>query len=199
MPLNGRALFVTGTGILFVWSGIRGWSILGTIGDAITGRRPDQPVSYPLSIAPKGSDAANAGANPSSASGIVAIAEQYIGHAYVFGGAPGKDGSNPWDCSSFVNYVVAVKAGRAIPGNAPGKYDGTSHGPPTGMWAVWNGMDTVSRQNVQPGDILVWGGHMGIATSNSQYISAHSPKEKTTITDIPTSGLGPLIRIGRLR
>lgn len=197
MPLNGRALFVAGTGVLFVWSGIRGWSILGTLGDAITGKRPNQPVLYPLAIGPK--DSASAGASPTNASGIVAIAEQYIGHAYLFGGAPGKDGSQPWDCSSFVNFVVAVKAGKAIPGNAPGKYDGTSHGPPTGMWAVWTGMDTVSRANVQAGDILVWGGHMGIATSNAEYISAHSPAEKTTITKIPTSGLGPLIRIGRLR
>lgn len=198
MPLNGRAMFVAGTGVLFVWSGIRGWSILGTLGDVITGNRPNQPVSYPLSIIPKGSDSASADTTP-GAGGIVGIAEQYIGHAYLFGGAPGKDGSQPWDCSSFVNFVVAVKMGKAIPGNAPGKYDGTSHGPPTGMWAVWTGMNTVSRADVQAGDILVWPGHMGIATSNTQYISAHSPKEKTTITNIPTSGLGPLIRIGRLR
>jgi cell wall-associated NlpC family hydrolase len=198
MPLNGRALFVTGTGVLFVWSGIRGWSVLGTIGDAITGNRPNQPVSYPLSIAPKGGDAA--GTVPSSgAGGIAGIALQYQGHAYRFGGAPGKDGSKPWDCSSFVNFVVAIKAGMAIPGNKPGQYNGSSHGPTTGVWAVWTGMATVSRSDVQAGDILVWGSHMGIATDNSHYISAHSPAKGTTVTGIPTSGLGPLVRIGRLR
>lgn len=86
----------------------------------------------------------------------------------------------------------------AIPGYGPGKYDGSTHGPTTALWAIWTGMDTVPRADVQAGDILVWGAHMGIATSNSQYISAHSPAEKTTIVNIPTSGLGPLVRIGRL-
>lgn len=199
--LNGRAAFITGTGVLFVWSGIRGWSVLGTIGDAITGTRPNQPVTNPLSIAgntPTGG--ANYNNGVSNGGGIVGIAMQYVGHAYLFGGAPGKDGSKPWDCSSFVNYVVAVKAGQAIPGNSPGKYNGTSHGPTTGIWAIWTGMDSVKRANVQAGDIIVWGGHMGIATSNSQYISAHSPAERTTVTNIPTSGgLGPIVRIGRLR
>lgn len=197
MPLNGRAMFVTGTGVLFVWSGIRGWSILGTIGDAITGTKPNQPVSYPLTIAPNGTSSGG-GSGAGNASGIVAIAMQYVGHAYLFGGAPGKDGSRPWDCSSFVNWIVAVKAGLAIPGNGPGKYTGTSHGPTTGVWAAWTGMSSVKRADVQAGDILVWSGHMGIATSNSQYISAHSPAERTTVTNIPKTGLGPLVRMGRL-
>lgn len=201
MPLNGRAAFITGTGVLFVWSGIRGWSVLATLGDILTGNRPNQPVTNPLSIA---GNTATGGANynngVSVGGGIVGIAMQYVGHSYIFGGAPGKDGSHGWDCSSFVNYVVAVKAGKAIPGNAPGRYNGTTHGPTTGVWAIWTGMDTVKRANVQAGDILVWGGHMGIATSNSQYISAHSPAKGTTVTNIPTSGdLGPLVRIGRLR
>lgn len=172
--------------------------MLGTIGDAITGVKPSGPISYPLEIAASGTPGGSVSTG-TGGSGIAGIAQQYIGHAYFFGGAPGKDGSRPWDCSSFVNWIVSVKAGMAIPGNGPGKYDGTSHGPPTGMWAAWTGMDTVSRANVQSGDILVWSGHMGIATSNSQYISAHSPAEKTTVTSIPKTGLGPLVRIGRLR
>lgn len=194
MPLNGRALAVVSTGVLFVWSGIRGWSVLAAIGDTITGSKPNGPVSYPLELGP-GSGSTGVG---TGASGIAGIALQYVGHAYLFGGAPGKDGSKPWDCSSFVNWIVSVKAGMAIPGNGPGKYDGTSHGPPTGVWAVWPGMNTVKRADVQAGDILVWGGHMGIATSNSRYVSAHSPAERTSETNIPTSGLGPLVRIGRL-
>lgn len=195
MPLNGRALIVTGAGALFAWSGIKGWSVLATIGDVITGRKPNESVSIPLSISGSSGTSATGGAG---ASGIAGIAQQYVGHAYLFGGAPGRDGTHPWDCSSFVNYVVAVKAGMAIPGNGPGKYTGTSHGPTTGTWAIWTGMGTVKRSEVQAGDILVWGAHMGIAVSNSQYISAHSPAKGTTVTGIPTNGLGPLVRIGRL-
>lgn len=198
MPLNGRALIATGTGVLFVWSGIRGWSVLGTIGDVITGNKPNGPVTTPLSISPVGGGTPGA-VSSGGAGGIVAIAMQYQGHAYIFGGAPGKDGSHGWDCSSFVNYVVGVKAEMAIPGNKAGQYNGTSHGPTTGVWAIWTGMASVSRSDVQAGDILVWGGHMGIATDNSHYISAHSPAHRTTVTEIPKTGLGPLVRIGRLR
>jgi cell wall-associated NlpC family hydrolase len=196
MPLNGRALTAVGTGVLFVWSGIRGWSVLATIGDVLTGSKPNDAIVNPLSIA-AGSNGATAPAG--NASGIAGIAQQYVGHAYLFGGAPGKDGKRPWDCSSFVNWIVSVKAGMAIPGNGPGKYDGSSHGPTTGVWAIWTGMNTVKRADVQAGDILVWGAHMGIATDNSHYISAHSPAKGTTVTGIPTNGLGPLVRIGRLR
>lgn len=196
MAVNGRALVALSTGVLFVWSGIRGWSVLATIGDVITGSKPNETVSLPLSTA-----GSTTGGTPNvgTQSGIAGIAVQYVGHAYLFGGAPGFDGSRPWDCSSFVNWIVSVKAGLAIPGNGPGKYKGTSHGPTTGVWAIWTGMASVSRANVQAGDILVWGSHMGIATSNSQYVSAHSPAEKTTVKPIPTSGLGPLVRIGRLQ
>lgn len=196
MPINGRALAVASTGVLFIWSGVRGWSVLATIGDIVTGKKPNEPVLYPLEVGPKGSTGTATGTGTTT--GLAGIATQYVGHAYVFGGAPGKDGSRPWDCSSFVNWIVSVKAGLAIPGYGPGKYDGSTHGPTTTQWAIWTGMGTVTRANVQAGDILVWPGHMGIATSNSQYVSAHSPAEGTTVTNIPTSGLGPLVRIGRL-
>lgn len=194
MAANGRALAILTAGSILVWSGIKGWSVLATIGDLVTGKKPNEPVSYPLTT---GSSASGSSGTP-GASGIARIAEQYAGHAYLFGGAPGTDGSRPWDCSSFVNYVVGVKAGLAIPGNAPGKYTGTTHGPTTALWAIWTGMASISRSDVQASDILVWGSHMGIAVSNSSYISAHSPAERTTVKPIPTSGLGPLVRIGRL-
>lgn len=193
MSINGRALAVASTGILFIWSGIKGWSVLATIGDVLTGKKPNEPVSYPVSIGSKASSGVTG-----NASGIAGIAQQYVGHAYLFGGAPGKDGTQPWDCSSFVNWVCSVKAGLAIPGYGPGKYDGSTHGPTTTQWAVWPGMTTVKRADVQASDIIVWATHMGIAVSNSQYISAHSPAERTTVTNIPTSGLGPIVRIGRL-
>src|ERR1700755_1370504 len=156
MALNGRALTAMGLESPLVWSGIKGWSVLATIGDVITGSKPNAPVSYPLSIG------GNSASGTGSASGIAGIAQQYVGHAYLFGGAPGKDGSKPWDCSSFVNYVVGVKANLAIPGNGPGQYDGTTHGPTTGVWAIWTGMSSVKRADVQAGDIIVWGTHMGI-------------------------------------
>jgi cell wall-associated NlpC family hydrolase len=201
MPLNGRALFSTGVGVLFVWSGIRGWSVLGTLGDVLVGKKPSQPVLNPLQIAAQNGGGSNvSGVSIGNASGIAGIAMQYVGHAYHFGGAPGRDGSKAWDCSSFVNYVVGVKAGMAIPGNSPGKYTGTVHGPATGVWAAWTGMDTVKRADIQAGDILLWFGHMGIAISNTSVVSALNSRVGTKVTEIDKGvGRGPLVRIGRLR
>lgn len=199
MPFNGRALTATSFGLVLIWSGVKGWSVLATIGDLVTGKKPSQPVTVPLQIA--GGDSGETGgvSTTTGTSGLAAIANQYLGHAYIFGAAPGEDGKRPWDCSSMVNWIVSVKAGKAIPGYGPGKYRGNVHGPPTGLWAVWNGMDTVKRSDVQAGDILVWPGHMGIAASNSHVISALNPKDTTKVTPIANTADGPLIRIGRLR
>lgn len=194
MAFNGRALTATGLGVLFIWSGIKGWSVLATIGDVITGRQPNEPVSYPIEIRSQATPGITG-----SPSGIAGIAVQYVGHSYLFGGAPGRDGSQPWDCSSFINWIVSVKAGMAIPGNGPGRYDGTSHGPTTGTWAIWTGMTSIKRADVQAGDILVWAGHMGMALDNTRMISALNPTDKTKITVIDAGvGRGPLIRMGRL-
>ncbi len=202
MALNGRALAAVSLGTVFVWSGIRGWSVLATIGDILGGKKPNQPVSYNLSIAASGVAAETGEAIIGSGANaqIATIAAQYVGHRYVFGSAPGPDGSKPWDCSSFVNYVVGVKAGRAIPGYKPGKYTGKVHGPPTGSWYAWPGMDTVKRADVQAGDILLWTGHMGIALSNESMISALNAKKGTRTQRIDSGvGRGPIVRIGRLR
>lgn len=201
MPLNGRALIATSAGLLFVWSGIKGWSVLGTLGDAITGKKPDQPIINPLKYADSNNpNASTPVAGLAGGVALAALASSYAGHAYRYGGAPGVNGQNPWDCSSFINYVVGVKARLAIPGNAPGKYTGTTHGPPTGMWAAWSGMDTINRSQVQAGDILLWVGHMGMATGHDTMISALNPKLGTLSQQIDSGvGRGPLVRIGRLR
>lgn len=198
MPINGKALTAVAVGSVFVWSGIKGWSILGTASDLILGNAPNQAVS-PLTV--PGADTGGGGTVGASATAvggqIAATALAYQGHAYQFGGAPGKDGGSPWDCSSFVNYVVGVKLGLAIPGYNAGAYDGSSHGPPTGTWGVWNGLTHISRGDVQAGDIIVWLNHMGIALDNTTMISALNPDIGTKKTPIEGYGNGPILCYGR--
>lgn len=196
--MNGKALAAIAVGSLFVWSGIKGWSILGTASELITGKQPSQSVSNPLT-APGTESMGGAPVSSGSSGGVADTAVQYVGHAYSFGGAPGVDGSKPWDCSSMVNFVVGVKLGRAIPGYGAGKYTGSSHGPPTGTWAAWNGLTRITRAEVASGDIIVWLGHMGIATSNTQMVSALNPQQKTRVTPIEGYGNGPVITYGRLK
>lgn len=194
MALDGKALTAVGVGSLLVWSGIKGWSIVQTIGDVITGVKPSGGTTIPLTTgdSPAGSAVGGSGEN------VARVALQYVGHAYKFGGAPGLEAQNPWDCSSFVNYVIGVKFNAAIPGNKPGQYRGQSHGPPTGMWGVWSGLRRLQRSEVSAGDIIVWTGHMGIAIDNTQMVNAINPKRGTVVTAIDRSSNGPLMIYGRL-
>jgi cell wall-associated NlpC family hydrolase len=193
MALNGKALTALGIGSIFVWSGIKGWSVLGGIRDIITGVAPSGAVVSPLVT-----DAS--GAITTAGHGDLAgIAMQYQGHPYSFGGAPGRDGSKPWDCSSFVNFCVGIQMGRAIPGIKADGYDGSFHGPNTLMWGAWPGLTHIKRADVQASDIIVWAGHMGIAISNSQMISAMNPNDKTLVTGIDGFGNGPILCYGRLK
>lgn len=195
MPINGVALASVGAGTLFVWSGIKGWSLTETIGDVISGKAPSSSLMYPLAIPGQSASASVGGGGTTS--DLANLALSYQGHAYKYGGAPGMDGSKPWDCSSFANWCVS-KTGRAIPGYGPGKYNGTVHGPPTGSWGIWPGLRRISRANVQAGDIIVWTLHMGIAVSNSDMVSALNPSDRTKRTPIDGFGNGPLIKYGRL-
>lgn len=188
MAVKGSGVAAIAIGVLFTWSGIKGWSVLGTIRDVISGKTPSQVNIYPLNAPTTG---AIAGGD------VAAIGMQYIGHPYLFGGAPGKDGSQPWDCSSFTNWCVS-RSGRAIPGYAAGKYDGSTHGPATGEWLVWPGLTTIQASEVRAGDIVVWAGHMGIATDNTHVVNALGRNYGTVVSEIAKIGKGPVLRYGRL-
>lgn len=196
MAISGKAVTITGVGVLLVWSGIRGASVLGTVKDMIAGVKPSGANVYPLT--------ANVGApagqvpTPGGGGNAAAIGQAYVGHAYLYGGAPGRDGSQPWDCSSFVNYVVGVKMGDSIPGYGPGKYIGTAHGPATGQWGVWPGLAHIDRSAVMAGDIVVWLGHMGICIDQNTMVSALDEADGTKVTPIDGYGNGPLLCYGRL-
>jgi len=191
--INGRALAAVAIGTIFVWSGVKGWSVLGTIGDIVKGRRPTETGVTPLTI--PGTDIPTTPDNgiqitPGNVNGaaIASEAVKWVGHPYRYAGAPGMDGKGFWDCSSFCNFIYAIKFGLPIPGYAPGKWRGDSHGPPTMSWNVWPGIKNVPRSDVQAGDIILWVGHMGIAISNSTMVHAPNPKRGTVIDRIEVEG-----------
>lgn len=197
MAVSGKGLAALGIGSVFLWSGVKGWSILGTLGDIITGKKPSQTPANVFQFQAPDESQSVGGGTAGSAGSIADIASQYKGHAYSYGGAPGQDGSKPWDCSSFVNFVVGIRMGVAIPGYGPGAYNGKVHGPPTGTWGIWSGLQHVSRSEVQRGDIVVWLNHMGIALANNEMISALNERAGTDITPIDGHGNGPILCYGR--
>lgn len=122
--------------------------------------------------------------------GIAQDAMKYAGHPYSFGGVPAND---KWDCSSFVNKVVGMDLGMAIPGYHAGQFTGSTHGPVVVDWATWTGATTVSSP--QQDDLCIWPGfgalgHIGIATDPQHMISALNTHSGTVHT--PISGYGPM-------
>jgi peptidoglycan DL-endopeptidase CwlO len=103
-------------------------------------------------VTPEGSTVAP----PNVHGGVVGIAMRYLGVPYRWGGASPSTG---FDCSGFVMYVFA-QIGVSLPHSTYALY----------------GMGTpVSRDQLQPGDLVFFSGlgHMGIYIGSGQFI--HSP------------------------
>ena len=192
MTINGIALSAVAGGSLLIWSGIKGWNLTTTVAQVITGHVPSGSDINTLTNAD--ANASGGGVTPTG-NALADKIQSYIGHAYTYGGSPGKDGTNPWDCSSCVNWVVGHDFNHAIPG--ANNYDGTSHGPPTGSWLVWPGLKHIPFSQCQAGDIIVWATHMGIAISPTDMVSALNSNLGTRKSAIQGTASGPFI-CGRL-
>lgn len=196
MPLNLAAVSALGVGGIVVYAGLTGKSLTpiyqngkmvspGIIRSLFQGNNP-AGVAQTMGITGAAGESTDGSASAIINGGdnegldIASDAMQYEGHAYEYGGTPGTDGQNPWDCSSFVNWVLGHDFGFPIPGVT--HYDGSSHGPSTLSYLVWSGAATIKRSQAQAGDLAVCATHMGIFVSNTQYISAHDPAEGTTVT-----------------
>ena len=108
-----------------------------------------QQAQAPAQAAP-----APAAANPSGNS-IVALALQHVGKPYVMGAT----GPNAFDCSGLVQYVYG-QAGISLPRTS---------------YAQGAAGTRVSAAQAQPGDIVYYGGHVGIYAGNGMMIDAGNP------------------------
>jgi cell wall-associated NlpC family hydrolase len=128
-------------------------------------------------------------ANSLANSLIASTALQYQGKVpYVYGGSSPKG----WDCSGFVNWVLGHDLNMVLPGLIKRGWNGTGHGPVVVNYASWNQAEAVATP--ETGDLCIWvgvgvSGHIGIATSPVQMISALNPALGTIVTQI--QGAGP--------
>lgn len=111
-------------------------------------------------------------ANTSLAQAVVNLAYSKIGSPYVWG----AEGPNSFDCSGLTSYVYKNAAGISIPRSSSAQSTfGT----------------TVSKSNLQPGDLVFFGSgsvsHVGIYIGGGNMIHSPKPGESVTITSINSS------------
>ena len=101
---------------------------------------------------------------------VVETAKKYLGAKYVYGAS----GPNSFDCSGFTSYVFKLH-GVSLSRTAKGQYS--------------NGTE-VSRANLQPGDLVMFGpsasgiNHVGIYIGGGKIIHAENPSSGVTIDTI---------------
>jgi peptidoglycan DL-endopeptidase CwlO len=203
MAINGIALGALGIGGVFLYSAYKGKSVLASAQAVISGQSPstvpvnESILSNPASATANDTSSVSTGISGSE-SGAAGDATKYVGHAYLYSGAPGLDGKQPWDCSSFANWVYGHDEGLAIPGYAAGTYTGAEHGPATTSWFFF-GSEVNGIGNAQPGDAVVWVTHMGIYLGGNNLISALNPQLGTRITTVDNAApFGEPMSIRRL-
>jgi cell wall-associated NlpC family hydrolase len=111
---------------------------------------------------------------------VAADAASYVGKVPYRWAAATPSG---WDCSGFATWVLHHDFGIDLPSNTHTV---------TGQFLTWGGATTVGRKDMQPGDLVVWPFHMGIAVSNSHMAAAASPALGTIIDSVDWGV--PLIR-----
>ena len=134
--------------------------------------RAGQPASRSSQrTAPAPAAAAPAPAAPAaSSSNVIAIAKQYIGTPYVYGGSTPAG----FDCSGFTQYVYA-QAGISIPRTSQAQIGGGTQ---------------VSKADLQPGDIVAFysgASHVGIYAGNGQVV--HAPSSGTSVSYAPVDSM----------
>lgn len=184
----GEVLLVTGNGsngyTPVDYDGLKGFvltSLLTETSEALSqrGGSGNEPTPQP-----------NPGGGGSTATGnaIVNYAMRYVGYPYVWATA----GPSSFDCSGYTNWVIKNVVGPDI-----GR----------GLWTQVVAGTPVSRENLQPGDLVFFQNtykpglsHSGIYIGNNQFVHAENENTGVRVSDINSNYYGSrwygAVRIG---
>lgn len=180
--VSGTAVALASAGGLLLYTGISGVSPVdalrslvgsGTLAPAAStaqGRIPNATTGgAPFPGAPAAGGGSGAGAR------IAADAAQYANRVrYLWGGAD----PSGWDCSGFATWVLAHDLGYQ---NLPDEHHTVCM-----QFLSWSGAQTIPT--AEPGALVVWPTHMGIALDATTMISALNPSRGTVITTFRDGG-----------
>lgn len=174
---NAKVSAIPGGTVLTVEESVNGWYKV-----TYNGKTGYVSASYVTSTEQTAATSTAAVSYDSSfGSSVVALAKQYIGCPYVYGAS----GPRSFDCSGFTSFIYK-QMGVSIPRGASGQY---------------NSGTAVSRENLQPGDLVFIAdpaytagypvSHVGIYIGNGQFIHASSYRgEGITISSLFTGRYG---------
>jgi cell wall-associated NlpC family hydrolase len=208
MALSAAAVGYSVVGGLILFSGIKGATLADTATSVLTGNLSGLTDTETISVN-NGSSSTPGSSTPASttppASGgsatgqeIIGDAMKYNGHKYVYGGP--SNPTNGWDCSSFASYVLGHDLNMKLPGGqtwAEATNNGQDHGPTANEFANTPGFSKAGTDptNNEPGDLLVWTGHVGFGTGNGGMFSAYDTQSGT----LSTSASAPYAYLGTYR
>lgn len=187
--VSGTAVALAGAGALLVYSGIRGVGITeavrslvqsGTLPAGSTGGRiPNSTTGgAPAGALDAGSPLAASSAAGGFGAQFAAACEAYVGKVrYVWGGET-PDG---WDCSGMPTYVLVQRMGRT---NLPNQVHTVCT-----EFMVWGGAVTIPEP--EPGALVLWPTHMGVAVDSERMVSAVNPSRGTVLDTFRNAGAVP--------
>lgn len=143
-----------------------------------TGRNSNSTQSLGSNSGQSGSSGGGSSSQSvSNGQAVVNYASQFVGNPYVYGGTSLTNGA---DCSGFIMSVYAA-FGVSLPHSSA---------------ALRSVGYEVSIDNIQPGDIVCYSGHVGIYAGNNTLLHASSPKTGIKYTSPIT--YRPILAIRRI-
>lgn len=178
--ISGTALASAAGGAFLIYVGIKGSNPLDELRSILQGATPEplgrQATGTPVTVSARTGEFAGGTFAPASNSSIVQAAAKYIGKPYRWGAT----GPDSFDCSGLV-YRALRESGYNVRRL-------TTYG-----WLV--SPMAVTVKNPEPGDLVVWPGHMGIYVGGGRMIEAPRTGLTVRYSSVGTrNGVAPTYR-----